>query len=100
MHLSLTFPPLRVKSCHICFHLYIQPAEENCWHLHLVQSLGEARFANSCSLCLHHHYKLVAFFCEQHKQWISLLLLQKSGKQRNDNLIFALIFKQRAWRVK
>lgn len=35
-----------------------------------------------------------SFFCEQHKQWISLLLLQKSGKQRNDNLIFALIFKK------
>lgn len=40
---------------------------------------------------------LQVFFCEQHKQWISLLLLQKSGKQRNSNLIFVLILKQRVW---
>lgn len=31
MSLTLTFPLLAGKGCHIHFHLSVQPAEESCW---------------------------------------------------------------------
>lgn len=98
MSLTLTFPPLAGKGCHIWFHLSVQPIEKKLLATYTLGRclFGEAGIANSCSWRLLCHYELVVLHLYASVSSVNTqsFLLHNTDKQRDGHLIFALIFKQ------